>query len=120
MNLSGKTEKKDAQQELEKANNEYKKDTGHPLADRAFYWFIDLYNKRGKRFGWSEALVYKFWTHQFPTIAGYIAFFFLFLWLGSIWIEKYGPAQAIIIFMMLIMWRLQILASIMNQLNKKM
>ena len=101
--------------------NERKKgDTGHPLADRVYAWWIDLYTKRGKEFKFSDVVVFKFWCYSFPTIFGYIVFFALFLWLGSIWLKRYGEVKTVIIFMMLIMWRIQILTSIMSQMNKKL
>lgn len=107
------------EESVESFNNRQKQDSGHPIADRVYYWFIDLYTKRKKRFEWSDALVFKFWAYAFPTIAGYILFFVLFLWLGTIWIKKYGEIQTVIIFMMLLMWRLQVLIGIQSQMNKK-
>ena len=92
--------KKKAAQSVKEFNEAKKRDSGHPLADRAYFWFIDLYTKRNKEFKFSDEVVFKFWTHQFPTIFGYIVFFALFLWLGTIWIKRYGEIQTVIIFMM--------------------
>ena len=110
-------------QELEELilrNEEKKQDTGHVLGDRFYHWWIDLYTKREKQFVFSDVLVFKFWSYTFPVILGYVVFFALFLWLGSIWIKRYGEAQAVLIFIMLLMWRIQILTGVASQINKKM
>lgn len=101
-------------------NERKKKQSGHPLGDMVYAWFIDLYTKRNKPFNWSDEVVFSFWCYSFPTIFGYIVFFLLFIWLGTIWIKKYGEIQTVIIFIMLVLWRLQVLIGIQSQMNKKL
>lgn len=105
---------------IREMNEAKKQDTNAATKDRIYAWLIDRYTKHNHLFMASDVIVWKGAVYELPTMLGYIVFFGLFLWLASISFKRYGDARTIVFFLLLMMWRLQIIIGYLNKINKKL
>ena len=107
-------------EEIKEYNESLKDKSGiHKLKAKLYNSMIDKYTNRNKRFEFSDVVVWKGSIYELPTIISYILFFLLFLFIGHLSLERYGWERTIIFFILLVVWRIQMLIKVMNALNKK-
>lgn len=113
-----KLSKKEAEA-LSIANEKYRQDTHHALGDKLFNWILDRYTKNGRAFKFSDAFVWKGSVYVLPEIFGYMIFFAIFLFLAHLSFKRYGDARTIVFFILLAIWRLNIIVKQLSKLNAK-
>ena len=105
---------------LKDANDTNKQETEHALHDRVYYWIIDRYTKNNHKFNFSDAFVWKGAVYVIPEIIGYLIFFTIFLTLAYISFKKYGEARTIVFFILLLIWRVNLLLKVGKRIQSKL
>ena len=105
---------------LRRLNDSFKKDTEHALADKAYDWIIDRYTKNSRVFEFSDRFVWSGAVYVLPELFGYILFFVIFYWLGNIVYNNYGWPRLFMFFMLLLLWRLNVMVKLLHKVNKKL
>jgi len=105
---------------LKNANDAQKQETEHALYDRLYFWIVDRYTKNQHKFKFSDAFVWKGAVYVIPEMLSYLIFFAIFLALAYVSFKKYGEARTIVFFILLLIWRVQILVKIGNKINRKL
>lgn len=106
--------------DIRRINDAKKKETDHPLLDRIYFWVIDRYTKHNHVFKFSDVFVWKGAIYMIPETLSYIIFFALFLKLADISFKKYGDARTVVFFILLLIWRVQVIIKLLGKVNKKM
>lgn len=101
-------------------NDAQKKESDHPIFDKVYFWVIDRYTKNNHKFTFSDAFIWKGGVYVLPEIFGYLIFFGIFLWLAHISFTYYSEARTIVFFILLAVWRLNMINTQLKKINKKL
>jgi hypothetical protein len=105
--------------EAEKFNSKYLRDTDSKLKDRLFNWIVARYSRGGLKFNFSDRFVWTGAIYTLPELFGYIVFFVIFLYLAHLSFMRYGEARTIVFFMLLAIWRINVMVKYLAKLNSK-
>jgi len=112
--------KKIGVEKAESFNAQYFKDTESKWKDNLFNSIIKRYSKNGRQFMFSDRFVWTGAVYTLPEIFGYIIFFAIFLYLGHLSLNRYGEFRTFMFFMLLLIWRVNIMVKFMGKLNQKL
>lgn len=107
--------KKVAEESVELYNFAFRKNTEHIFKDKIYNWILERYTRKGKRFEFSDQFVWSGSVYALPEIFGYIIFFAIFYWLGNKLYEHYGEIHVFMFFMLLVLWRLNMMVKILRK-----
>jgi hypothetical protein len=107
-------------EEIKKFNDALKEDTESHLKDKLYNWLVDVHTRKGKKFTFSDRVVWKGAIYTIPELASYMIFFALFYFLGNIVYDKYGWPRLFMLFMLLILWRLNMAVKYLRKINTKL
>jgi hypothetical protein len=101
-------------------NQGFYQDTGAKLKDSIYNKIIDRYTKNMHEFRYSDRFIWAGTVYAIPETIGYIIFFAIFLALAHISFNKYGEARTVVFFILLLIWRVQILVKLLSSINRKL
>lgn len=100
-------------------NEKYKQNTESHVKDSVYNWLIDKYSARGKKFVFWDRLVWKGSVYMIPEFVGYIVFFAVFYFLGSLILARSGWEKMVMFFFLLMIWRVNMLVGLLKKINTK-
>ena len=94
--------------------------TPSTLKERWYQKILLKYESKGKSWNISDTIIWKGTFYVVPTWIGYLAFMTLFGWLFIQTYDRYGMPKMIIFIAILFFWRINMMVSLLRELNKKL